>query len=81
MRRRKQVKDGLVGQSECCSSFDTYHHVEMECVLGLKVLQLHQNGKDGLLPHFDDDHLMNQNRDLDGGKNTSCTFVRWEGLI
>lgn len=50
----------------------------MKCVLGLKVPQLAQNGKDGLLPHFDEDHFMNQNRDLrrDGGHNTSCTFVR-----
>lgn len=43
----------------------TYHHVKMKRVLGIEVLQLAQNRENFLLPHFNEDHFMDQHRDLE----------------
>lgn len=43
----------------------TYHHVKMKRVLGIEVLQLAQNRENLLLPHFNEDHFMDQHRYLE----------------
>lgn len=43
----------------------TYHHVKMKRVLGIEVLQLAQNRENLLLPHFNEDHFMDQRRYLE----------------
>lgn len=72
----KWIEDTLSSVILCISTY-THHHVERKRVLGVKVPQLAQNGKHVLLPHFDDDHFVDQNRDLnrEGEHLIDCPFV------
>lgn len=57
------------------NSFCTHHHVQVKCVLGIEVLQLTENRKNLLLPHFNEDHFMDQHRNLESPNRKGWSFL------